>query len=89
MKNIGIGTMALIFMLVISAYFIGVKYSQTEEYAGDYKTYTICPDDTLWGIAQDIDGDTRYIVYVICEDNDIEECDNLQIGQQIKLRVEY
>ena len=89
MKNIGIGTMALIFMLVISAYFIGVKYSQTEEYAGDYKTYTICPGDTLWNIVQDIDGDTRYIVHIICEDNNLANCGQLQVGQQLKLRVEY
>ena len=83
----GIGTIALIFMLVIASYFIGANQEKT--YTGEYKTYTICPGDTLWNIAQDIDGDTRYIVHIICEDNNLANCGQLQVGQQLKLRVEY
>ena len=88
-KNIGIGTMALIFMLIIASYFIGINYSKEKAYNGEYRTYTVYKNDTLWNIAQDIDGDTRYIVHIICEDNNLANCGQLQVGQQLKLRVEY
>lgn len=85
MKNIG--TIALILMLVIGAYFIGANREQA--YEGEYKTYTIMPNDTIWSIAEDIDGNTEQIVYLIRKDNNISDCGNLQIGQEILLREEY
>lgn len=85
MKNIG--TIALTFMLVIGVYFIGAN--QEKPYGGEYKTYTICRGDTIWNIAEDIEGNIEEIVYLIRKDNRIEDCGNLQIGQQIQLRVEY
>lgn len=85
MKNIG--TIALILMLVIAGYFIGAN--QNEVYEGEYKTYTICRGDTIWSIANELDGNTEQIVYLIRKDNNISDCGNLQIGQEIQLRVEY
>lgn len=85
MKNIG--TIAVILMLIIGAYFIGANREQA--YTGEYKTYTICRGDTIWSIANGLEGDTEQIVYLIRKDNSIKDCDNLQIGQQIMLRVEY
>lgn len=85
MKNIG--TIALILMLVIGAYFIGANREQA--YTGKYKTYTICKGDTIWNIANELDGNTEQIVYLIRKDNNISDCGNLQIGQEIQLRVEY
>lgn len=85
MKNIG--TIALILMLVIGAYFIGANREQA--YTGEYKTYTICPGDTIWSIANDIEGNTEQIVYLIRKDNGIKDCGSLQIGQEILLRKEY
>lgn len=85
MKNIG--TIALILMLVIGAYFIGANREQA--YTGEYKTYTICKGDTIWNIANELDGNTEQIVYLIRKDNNISDCGNLQIGQEIQLRVEY
>lgn len=85
MKNIG--TIALILMLVIGAYFIGAN--QEKAYTGEYKTYTICKGDTIWNIANELDGNTEQIVYLIRKDNNISDCGNLQIGQEIQLRVEY
>lgn len=90
MKNsIGIGTLALIFMLVIAAYFVGVNYAKEDVYMGRYTAYTIMPNDTIWSIANDFDGNTANIVYTIRKDNGINDCGNLQIGQQIMLREEY
>lgn len=88
-KEIGIGTLALIFILIVMSYCIGINCSQSKEYMGEYKVYTICPGDTLWSIASDIKGDTRYIVNTIKNDNRINDCGQLQIGQKILLRKEY
>lgn len=85
MKNIG--TIALLFILIIGAYFIGAN--QEKAYTGEYKTYTISRGDTIWSIAEDIDGNTEQIVYLIRKDNGIKDCGTLQIGQEIQLRVEY
>lgn len=82
-----IGTLALLFILIIGAYFIGVN--QDDTYTGKFEVYTICPGDTIWSIAENIDGDTEKIVYLIRKDNNIQDCGNLQIGQQILLREEY
>lgn len=56
---------------------------------GKYNTYTICPDDTIWSIAEEQGDNTKKIVYTIIKDNNIKDCGNLKIGQQIILREEY
>lgn len=85
MKNIG--TIALVLMLVIASYFIGAN--RDKPYEGEYRAYTIMPNDTIWSIANKLDGNTEEIVYLIRKDNGIKDCGSLQIGQEIQLRVEY
>lgn len=77
----------LILVAVIGAYFIGAK---EKEYTGEFTTYTVMPNETLWSIASDIesDKDIREIVYTIKKDNNMTESVVYAL-QELQLRAEY
>lgn len=81
-------TLVIVIALVVLAFVCGIKTPE-ECYDKGYVVYTIMPNDTIWSIASDIEGNTEKIVYTIRKDNNIEDVGNLKVGQQIVLREEY
>lgn len=71
---------------------LGIQNIITKEepvYTGEYRTHIVRQGDTLWSIANDLDLNEPIdkTVYTIKKDNNIENAGNLQIGQEIKIRV--
>ena len=71
---------------------LGIQNMITKEepiYTGEYKTHIVRQGDTLWSIANSLDLNEPIdkTVYTIKKDNNIENAGNLQIGQEIKIRV--
>ena len=87
MKNII--TLVIVLALIVLAFVCGIKATNEDCYDKGYTIYTIMPNDTIWSIAADIEGNTEKIAYTIRKDNDIEDAGALQVGQQILLRAEY
>lgn len=77
----------LIMILIILVFITGVKTGK-EEYCGDYSIYTVMPNDTIYSIAKDLDTNENLnkVIYEIRQDNNITECGNLQVGQELKIR---
>ena len=56
----------------------------------DYPTYTVKTNDTLWDIANkytDDSTDIRETIYIISEVNNIDENDNLQVGETLIIPI--
>lgn len=81
--------MVIIVALIALAFICGIRATDNECYDKGYTVYTIMPNDTIWSIASDIEGNTEKIVYTIRKDNDIKDAGTLKIGQKIVLREEY
>lgn len=79
----------LLILALIIAIVIGFKeYNKKEIYTQGYKTYTVMPNDTIYSIAKDLDTNENLnkVIYEIRQDNQIKDCGNLQIGQELKIR---
>lgn len=81
----------ILLIILITALLILFFIAETkncEEYKGSYKIYTIIPGDTVYSIAKDLNTNENLnkVIYQIRQDNNITDCDNLKIGQEIKIR---
>ena len=79
----------IIFALVLMLAFIFWLHSLGTVYAEGWQKYIVCSGDTIYGIAECInDGsyDTRELVYMIQEHNDISAM--LSVGQVIEIPTE-
>ena len=85
-----ISTIALLGILAVCLLVL-LAGTPDEPYTGAYTDYTICPGDTLWSIACEIESDEpiESLVHTIRKDNNIKDCGSLQIGEQIKIREVY
>ena len=73
---------------------LGIQNMITKEepvYTGEYRIHTLRPGETIWTIAKNLDLNEPIdkIVYTIKKDNNIDNTGNLQIGQEIKIRIDW
>ena len=79
-------------MFIICCTVVIIKdINSPEEAAIEYETYIVKAGETLWSIASNIssDEDIREVVYYIRKDNNITDCGSLQIGQELKIRLDF
>ena len=89
MIMMGILILVLIIVCVLEA--IDTIKTNPEEAVIEYETYIVKAGETLWSIAANIgsDEDIREIVYYIRKDNNITDCGSLQVGQELKIRLDF
>lgn len=70
---------------------VDIMNDRLEEAVIEYETYIVKVGETLWSIASNIssDEDIREVVYYIRKDNNITDCGALQIGQELKIRLDF
>lgn len=78
--------------IVAFTIYYGITHNESiaVEYNGEYNTYWVCKGQTLWTIAENVasDKDTREVVYIIRQDNNLENSAVYE-GQLLKIRCEY
>lgn len=77
---------------------LGIQNMITKEepvYTGEYRTHIIRQGETIWTIANRVCENTpgeqnlQSVVSKIIKDNNIDNTGNLQIGQEIKIRIDW